>query len=165
MHPDLVLAKEFIYEAFNFIYSDFLEEPESEEYAACTFSLNTVPVKFRVAKITPTKTGQFVTLWKRNKDGITEPHQDSDSIEIYVISVRKENHFGQFVFPKTALIKQAILSTDQKEGKRGFRVYPPWDLTVNKQAQKTQKWQNEFFLEISDRSSLTIERVNSLYSK
>jgi hypothetical protein len=44
-------------------------ERESLEYAACSFKLNSMSVKFRVAKITPTKIGQFVTLWKRVSKG------------------------------------------------------------------------------------------------
>ncbi|RYE38879.1 MAG: MepB domain containing protein, partial [Sphingobacteriales bacterium] len=38
-----------------------------------------------------------------------------------------------------------ILSGNGKNGKRGFRVYPPWDLTENSQARKTQQWQLEYF--------------------
>jgi hypothetical protein len=37
-------------------------EAESAEYGAYTFELNDLSVRFRVAKITPTKIGQFVTL-------------------------------------------------------------------------------------------------------
>lgn len=40
-------------------------EAESAEYGACRFALEGHSIVFRVAKITPTKTGQFVTLWKR----------------------------------------------------------------------------------------------------
>jgi maltose-binding protein MalE len=32
-----------------------------------------------------------------------------------------------------------IISTQFKEGKRGMRVYPPWDLPSSKQAQKHNK--------------------------
>jgi len=165
MHSDLVLAKRFVYDKLDFSFSNFKEESESEEYAACTFLLDNHLIKFRTSKITPTKVGQFVTLWKRNEAGITCPHEDSDPFDLYVISVRKENKFGQFVFPKSALIKQGILSTSEKEGKRGFRVYPPWDITDNKQSEKTQKRQSEFFLEINDGNDLHLDRAKTLYSK
>ena len=150
MYPDLIAAKQLIYNPCGYLLSNFLAEEESREYSACTFNLNTISVKFRSAKITPTKTGQFVTLWKRDSSGITQPHEDSDRIDVFVISVRKDNLFGQFVFPKSALIEHGILSTGTKEGKRGFRVYPSWDITTNKQAQSTQRWQLEFFIGLND---------------
>lgn len=65
------------------------------------------------------------------------------------ITETKEN-FGFFLFTKDILIKNQILTTDYKEGKRGFRVYPNWDVPQNKQATKTQNWQNRFFIDFSD---------------
>lgn len=140
-------VKAYISGLLGFEITDFIKEAESREYDACIFKLDNKSVKFRSAKITPTKTGQFVTLWKRNRAGITQPHEESDPFDLYIISVRKEKLSGQFVFTKQVLIEHNILSTSKKEGKRGFRVYPPWDVTANKQAQKTQKWQAEFFVE------------------
>lgn len=61
-------------------------EKESREYFAHNFELNKQKVKFRMAKITPTKTGQFVTIWKRNENGITEPHNVDDEFEFYLIA-------------------------------------------------------------------------------
>ena len=40
----------------------FAIEMESEEYAASEFKMNDLMVKFRLAKTTPTKTGQFITM-------------------------------------------------------------------------------------------------------
>ncbi len=54
----------------------------------------------RNSKITPKKVGQFVTFWKRNEKGITQPYRENDRIDFYVITARTENNFGQFVFPK-----------------------------------------------------------------
>ena len=48
------------------------------------------------------------------------------------------------------LLEKRILSDDTKAGKRGIRVYPTWDLAINKQAQKTQRWQSKYFLNLSD---------------
>lgn len=163
LHPDLLLAKALIYDACGYACSPFQAEKESREYGAATFSLNNKTIVFRAAHITPTKTGQFVTLWKRNAAGITQPHHESDAIDLAVISVRREQLFGQFVFSKAALIKHGILSTSKKEGKRGFRVYPPWDKTENKQAQKTQAWQLQFFLEVRNNEVLDLQRSFVLY--
>lgn len=165
IHPDLLSARKLVFDRFQYQSTQPAPEPESSEYGAFTFYLNKFSVKFRSSKITPTKVGQFVTLWKRDKNRITCPHDDTDPFDLFIISVRKENKLGQFVFPKSALIKHGILSTGVKEGKRGFRVYPPWDHTVNKQARETQAWQLKFFLEINNGEALNVERVDRLYSK
>ena len=137
-------------------YSRLDEEKEGQEYGACIYSLNGLAIKSRTAKITPKKVGQFVTLWKRNSKEITEPHDESDLFDFYVINVRNNKKFGQFIFPKSILSKQGILTTAKKDGKRGFRVYPSWDKAINKQAVKTQSWQLKFFTEISSPSTLEI---------
>lgn len=95
----------------------------------------------RTANITPKKIGQFVSIWKRNQEGITVPYEISDDFDFMIISTKKDNKAGQFIFPKAALLEQGIISTENKEGKRGIRVYPPWDTPENKQAIKTQAWQ------------------------
>lgn len=153
-----------LYEDCGLKYSSLEAEFESAEYAAYNFVLDGLAVKFRAAKITPTKTGQFVTLWKRDGNGPIKPLDSTDPIDLVVISVSKENHFGQFVFPKSALIKHKVISHQGSEGKRAIRVYPPWDETTNSQAKKTQKWQLEFFLEISDNGKIDRDRMKNLYS-
>ncbi|MBM9500559.1 MepB family protein [Leptospira sp. 201903071] len=124
-------------------------EKESIEYGACRFELENRKIAFRIAKITPTKAGQFVTLWKRNKTGDPiEPYHIRDDIDYYIIAANLPNRSGQFIFPKEVLYKNGILS-GKKEGKRGFRIYPSWDISLNKQAQKTQTWQLNYFMEKS----------------
>lgn len=103
-----------------------------------------------MSKITPTKTGQFVTLWKRNSNGITEPLDSIDPFDFVIIAARFDNHFGLFIFPKHVLATQGIITHQDKSGKRGFRVYPPWDKAVNKQAMKTQEWQCEYFFVVDE---------------
>lgn len=115
----------------------------------------------RRARITPKKVGQFVTFWKRNDNGIIEPFKDSDLIDFFVVNVQSENNIGQFVFPKSVLIHQNIISTDKKEGKRAFRVYPDWDTPKNKQAERTQKWQLNYFYRIDE--SIDFNKVKELY--
>lgn len=160
---DLLTAKEMIYDPCGFDYTQPKIESESTEYGACTFSINGLSVRYRVAKITPTKIGQFVTLWRRNSKGITQPFESTDELDLAVISTRHGQLLGQFVFPKTVLLEKGILSNTQKEGKRGFRVYPPWDVTTNKQAQKTQEWQLSYFLEIKNAGMIELQRARTLY--
>ena len=61
-HVDLTEAKNVIYKQCGFDFSNLIKEEESSEYGAYFFDLNSLSVRFRVAKITPTKVGQFVTL-------------------------------------------------------------------------------------------------------
>jgi len=64
------------------------------------------------------------------------------------------------VFPKSELINKGIITTNKKDGKRGFRVYPKWNKTTNKQAEKTQKWQLNYFYEINEKTDFT-HRINT----
>jgi hypothetical protein len=139
-----------------------LKEKESKEYSAYTFSLNGLSVLYREAKTTPTKAGQFVTLWKRNKNKIIEPFESTDKIDLVIINTHKEDNAGQFIFTKQALLNNKVFTHESKEGKRAIRVYPPWEKELNKQAQKTQQWQLEYFLETSDNKPLEIARALKL---
>ncbi len=141
--------------------SDIITEPESKEYSACQFQIDGRFVISRTAKITPKKVGQFVTFWKRNLNGVTEPFSETDNFHYYVINVQNENRLGQFVFPKSILIAKGIVSTEKKDGKRGFRVYPVWDAVTNKQAEKTQQWQLDYFYEID--TTIDLKKVVELY--
>ncbi|WP_395077219.1 MepB family protein [Flavobacterium sp.] len=164
MNSILKEVKELIFDKCSFELSSIQIEKESSEYCAHQFEINNQKVVFRFAKITPTKLGQFVTLWKRKSDkSLIEPFEISDSVDLFVINTKTENRFGQFVFPKSVLIQKGIV-TDKKEGKRAIRVYPSWDLAVNKQAQKIQKWQLEYFLEIPTDGNLDVNRTKFLYS-
>ena len=162
MDNNLNQIKTEIYDRCALKISDFSAEPESKAYDACRFQLNGLNILSRNAKITPKKAGQFVTFWKRNGNGPIEPFNENDRIDLYIVNVRTENEFGQFVFPKSVLIKKGIISTEKKEGKRGFRVYPKWDIVKNKQAERTQKWQLNYFYEIN--SSTDLQKVNELYN-
>lgn len=136
---------------------------ESVEYSACFFKLNNSKVIFRSAKITPTKTGQFVTLWKRSAMGPIEPYSYLDELDLFIVHVKKDNRLGHFVFPKAILISKGIITAEKKEGKRAMRVYPPWDITTSKQAQKTQEWQLLYFIEIPSDDSIDVAGVKLLY--
>jgi len=163
MNKNLNQIKAEIYDKCSLKISDFKTERESKEYNACRFKLNGLNILSRDAKITPKKVGQFVTFWKRNENEIIEPFNEKDGIDFYIVNVRTENEFGQFVFPKSVLIKRGILSTEKKDGKRGFRVYPNWDTVKSKQAEQTQKWQLNYFYEINN--STDLQKVNELYNK
>lgn len=161
MNNNLNQIKTEVYDKCALEISDFKLEPESKEYDACRFELNGLNIISRNAKVTPTKAGQFVTFWKRNGNGPIEPFSENDPIDFFVVNIRTESKLGQFVFPKSVLIKKGIISTERKEGKRAFRVYPNWDIARNKQAERTQKWQLDYFYEIKD--STDFNMVAELY--
>ena len=160
--PDRELIDELVFKPCNLSLRNIQPESESHGYAALTFQLNEYSVLFRKAKITPTKTGQFVTLWKRNKKGITEPFDLKDEFNFYLIAAKTLTSFGVFIFPKRVLHENKILSDQTIDGKRGIRVYPIWDETMNKQAQKTQSWQTKYFLDLSNADETDINRAKNL---
>ncbi len=148
INPDLLAAQNRAYIPSNLTVKNLLIEAESQQYGACTFEINNKIIKFRIAKITPTKIGQFVTLWKRIGDGPILPYDLADSVDFFVVSVRSGHHLGQFVFPKKVLYQKGFMSKEGKGGKRAMRVYPPWDIPESQQAKKTQAWQLIYFFEI-----------------
>jgi hypothetical protein len=159
---DLFNAK-FLFEKADLELAYLQKESESDEYSAFRFSLNNKKICYREAKITPTKTGQFVTLWKRNTSGIIEPFDYSDAIDFVIVSVRKDQNWGQFIFPKKTLLEKGIFSTENKEGIRATRVYPPWDETTSKQAQKTQKWQLDYFFHFTN-NEIDFNRLKKIFA-
>ncbi|MFC4818590.1 MepB family protein [Flavobacterium sp. GCM10023249] len=162
MPSDLQIAKEFVFDPCGFHFKNWKANLESIEYAASSFELDGKIIQFRVSKITPTKTGQFVTIWKRTKEGITAPFESTDSLDFIIINSRSGDNFGQFIFPKSVLIEHGIITNNGKEGKRGIRVYPPWDIATNKQAVKTQSWQLRYFLTITKATSTDIALAKHL---
>lgn len=160
--PDLELINNLVFKPCGLNLSNFETELESQQYSACDFQLNKLKVKFRLAKITPTKIGQFVTIWKRNEKGITQPFDIFDDIDFFIISARQQNKLGLFIFTKSALHDNKILSDKIKQGKRGIRVYPNWDFPTNKPAQKTQQWQTKYFLEISKSIGIDLKKAKQL---
>ena len=161
--PEILIAKNLVYDRCNLILTDLLIEVESKEYGACTFRLNGMRVIYRSSKITPTKTGQFVTLWRRNAQGETTPFDMSDDFYFVVITARRGTEVGQFVFSKSVLVESGVVSVKKKGGKRGFRIYPPWDKATNKQAEKSQRWQLQFFTPLSSETPSDLTLMKRLY--
>lgn len=161
-HGDLKIAKEIVYDPCNLVITNPKLTTESLEYGACFFELDGKKIQHRVSKITPTKNGQFVTLWKRNQDGITEPFNTNDAIDFIIIIARSGDKLGQFIFPKRVLADKGIMTQNGKSGKRGIRVYPPWDIPQNQQAEKTQSWQLNYFLTIKTDGSTNLGLAKKL---
>jgi hypothetical protein len=159
IHLDFYESKKRIFDPCELTCSKPKAEKESIDYGACVFKLNNFNIIFRVAKTTPTKPGLFVTIWKRIPNSSIEPFDMTDPFDFFIIATRQESRFGIFVFSKSLLMKNKVLAKNGKGGKRGMRVYPSWVKTTNKQAEKTQQWQTEYFIEldkdrVSDRENI-----------
>ena len=164
-HADLKLIKELVYDKCGFTLTNPQLNKESAEYAACSFDLDGNSIQHRISKITPKKTGQFVTIWKRDKDGIIKPFDVTDDIDFIVITARSGNRFGQFIFPKRVLADKGIITQNEEEGKRGIRVYPPWDNVNNEHAEKSKSWQTKYFLIIKNDNSTDLDLAKKLFAK
>ena len=165
-HPDLLTAQALAYAPCGYSVEQLQPELESADYAACTLLLNGLRVQYRVAKNTPTKVGQFVTLWKRVGRGPIQPFDVGDPVDVFVVSTRSGARLGQFVFPKAVLVAQGVVAGADRpgHGKRALRVYPPWATTTSIQAQNTQAWQLQYFVEMSEGRAVDLVRVKALLS-
>jgi len=152
-----------LYKPNNLTIKNIEEETQNSEYGAGVFQLNLKSVRFRVAKKTPTKMGQFVAFWEKNEENKNQAFSYENAPDLMVITIFSEAKFGQFVFPKEALLKQNILQTVDKKGKMAMRVYPSWEQPTSKQAINTQKWQLNYFVELTDANSSTIKELLTLY--
>ncbi len=134
-------------------------EPESAGYRAHTLVLDGHPAAFRVAKTTPTKVGQFVTLWRRSAAGPIRPFDTSDGVALFVVQAGLGEGLGQFVFPAAVLVRRGVVSVSGVGGKRAMRVYAPDVVATSDQARRTQKWQCEYFLPLDAPAA----RIRELY--
>ena len=132
-------------------------EAESAEYGACRADLHGKRLVLRVAKTTPTKTGQFVTVWKRpHPDADIAPLDEADPVDAVVIAVADGDgaRHGFFIFSRTVLVERGVMSRAGTGGKRALRVYPPWCAPEAPQARRTQRWQGEWFVAAGDHRRL-----------
>lgn len=161
---DLVAVKTLVYDPCGFVCGGPNVEDDNAQYGSVTFQLDGLDVLSRVAKLTPTKNGLFVAVWKRGADGATHPFDSADHCDVLVISVREGDRFGQFVFSRETLRERGVMSVGGVGGKRGFRVYPSWVATTSRQAAATQRWQTESFLLIDDGGAVDVARARELYN-
>ncbi|MGX1377083.1 hypothetical protein RKD56_004201 [Priestia megaterium] len=158
----LTYVNENFYEPNHFVIKAIREEAQNSDYGAGTFQLNSKSVRFRVAKTTPNKVGQFVSFWQKDATYKNQAFSYVKATDLLVINTfTSTNRFGQFIFPKEVLLKQKILKAETTKGKMAIRVYPIWDKPASKQAMETQKWQLEYFVEPNN---LSHQKFLKLYS-
>ena len=130
-------------------------EAESAQYGACRAELHGKRLVLRVAKTTPTKTGQFVTVWKRSHpDAEIAPLDEADPVDVVIIAVSDGAQHGFFIFSRAVLIERGVMSRAGQGGKRALRVYPPWCAPESAQAQRTQRWQTQWFVAAGEKERL-----------
>ncbi|MBC6490673.1 MepB family protein [Flavihumibacter stibioxidans] len=162
LYSELNLLQKLVYDKCGLNLTNLKLNSEGIEYGACSFEIAGQKIEHRGSKITPKKAGQFVTIWKRNKDGVTEPFDITDDIDFIIITSRSGDNFGQFIFPKSVLVNKGIITSNGKYGKRGIRVYPPWNIVTNKQSEKTQSWQTKYFLIVNSDNSTDLDLTKKL---
>ncbi|GLF92388.1 mep operon protein MepB [Bacillus safensis] len=161
----LTYVNKMFYEPNHLSLKAVREEVQNSDYGAGLFQLNSKSIRFRVAKITPTKIGQFVAFWEKDEENKNQPFSYEKATDLLVINTfTSGNDFGQFVFPKEVLVKHNILKTDTTKGKMAIRVYPSWENPASKQAIETQKWQLEYFVGMNNTDSLPVQELLKLYS-
>ncbi|AYU56329.1 MepB protein [Staphylococcus debuckii] len=132
----------------------------NKEYEAFDFRVSNEWFKCRLAKKTPKKKGYFLALWKKNDLNKNMPLQLEDIKGKVIINIVDENQKGQFIFTKDILEEKGILATEKHKGKMAFRVYPTWETELNNTALKTQKWQQDYFVDLSKKvDKQAIERL------
>ncbi|MFD4356626.1 MepB family protein [Nocardia sp. NPDC058518] len=138
-------------------------ETESAEYGACRFEVEGRSIAFRVAKTTPTKVGQFVTIWKR-PDPASEiaPLDSTDDVSSVIIAAFDRDHRGLFIFNRSELIRRGVMSVAGDGGKRAIRVYAPWVHPDSKQAIQTKRWQSARFVQLQPQESVDADRLLDL---
>lgn len=151
-----------IFKTLNYHLSEIDPDKESEEYIGFNFRINCIKIKFRKSKLTPKKIGQFVTFWKRDQDKKTVPFDVNDDFDFYIILMEENENAGIFIFSKSILEKQDLISSQLKTGKRGFRVYSDWQFPISKQAEKTKLWQTRYFINFSDTENSILEKFETI---
>lgn len=144
----LGVAERLLRTAYGVVPCEFVREEEAEEYCGWKFTANSLPCRFRQGKVTPTKNGQFVTLYDRSPittkivpTGIVGPVP-----ALLMVQCVEKDFAGHFMFPSAALLANKIGAVGGSGRKLAFRVYPPWVDVESKQAASAQKWQCQYFV-------------------
>ena len=162
-YTTLSYLEKIIYKPNHISIKDVKEEKQNQSYGGGTFSIYSKTIRFRVSKKTPKKIGQFVALWEKDENNKNRPFKYLNSTDLLIITTFKnDKDFGQFIFPKEILKTQNILKSDTTKGKMAIRVYPSWDNPISKKAIETQKWQLEYFIDMSEINKLPRNKILEL---
>lgn len=136
-------------------------ENQNNDYEAFICDVNETSIRSRRAKLTPKKAGYFVAFWEKSNVGKNQAYTYDDFPDKLIINIMDEALKGQFIFPKDILNNYGILQTNSCQGKMAMRVYPTWCKELNKTALATQKWQANYFIDMS--KSIDEDKFKQLY--
>ncbi|MFL2076989.1 MepB family protein [Marinilactibacillus psychrotolerans] len=162
MQQSVKLIKEVVAAIGNHEMDDLIQEEQNSEYEGVRFNLLKQTYRSRLAKSTRKKQGYFVVFWEKDNMDKNQPFTYLSSPDRVIVTVMDNEKIGQFIFPKTVLHKQGILSSEISKGKMAIRVYPSWISNLNPSAAKTQKWQVEYFVDLSHKMDL--DKLTYLYN-
>jgi len=162
--------------------------PESAKYEALVFSLDDKNIVFRKGKVTPDRPGAFLAVWRRPSSPAINNNKPipfkTDELDYLFVQVEgysnptdnteslNEPKHGIFIFPVSLLIEKGIISSSDRKGKTGFRVFPPWSQdrgvvgtkVFSESGKKTQRWQLPYFLEIDKKGLIDPSELNKVFS-
>lgn len=92
---------------------------------------------------TPQKRGEFVSLWRRNENGVTIPFSYNSIFHGFIIFLSTKNEY--LFLSKEVLIKRKIIISPFSKGELGMRVYAPHDIVESPLAKKSQQWMSECY--------------------
>ena len=124
-------------------------EEQGSDYEAGRVALSSGQWRIRTARITPSKPGAFVAVWRRSTSGTAEPFDVSDECDGLIVFVVDGHRFGMFKFTRDHLTELGVVQSSHAPGKRGFRVYPSWSTSLNAQAVRTQRAQAKAFVDLT----------------
>lgn len=130
---------------------NLLVEEQNQAYEGLTFELNDETYRSRLAKKTPNKKGYFVVFWEKNRQNNNQPYAFESAPNQLIVLILDEEKQGVFLFPKKVLLEQGILRDETTKGKMAIRVYPTWENELNVSAQRTQKWQEAYFTDYTNK--------------
>lgn len=126
-----------------------IEENQNHEYEGCRFEYEGKMYRSRLAKKTPKKKGYFVAFYEKDIKNVNQAFSNDNSVDFTLVNIVDGNLRGIFIFPQEVLKQQGILKTESQKGKMAIRVYPSWEKDLNATATRTQKWQVEYFKDLS----------------
>lgn len=129
---------------------NIIVEQQNADYEGQIFTVNNQTFRSRLAKKTPKKQGYFVVFWEKDAENKNQAYAFSEAPDQLLVLIDDHEKQGLFIFPKSVLLTQGILSTETSKGKMGMRVYPTWETELNRSAERTQKWQALYFTDYSN---------------
>ena len=110
-------------------------------------------IRSRLAKKTPKKSGYFAVFWEKNQEGRNRPFDDQNFPDFLAIVIVDGDQQGFFMIPHDVAVEKKLLTSSKGQGKMALRFYPPWCMNLNKTALTTQKWQVDYFIDLTRKTN------------